>query len=72
MIIKEKEINRDTLNSQFSTNLSLYLISLLEEPVVIYLITSHLSEVDLIGFKCEEQVKIFDTNFRVNNQKIYN
>ena len=71
MMSKEKEINIDTLNSKLSTNLSLFLISLLEEPVKLYLIMSHLSEVDMIGFKCEEQVKIFDTKWMVNNQKIY-
>ena len=59
MIIKEKEINRDTLNSKFSTNLSLFLISLLEELDAIYLIMSHQSDVDLIDFKCDEDAKIF-------------
>ena len=70
MIIKKK-MNRDTLNSKFSTNLSLFLIGLFEGSALIYLKMSHLSEVDLIDFKCEEEVKIFGTKWRVNNQKIY-
>ena len=64
-------MNMDTLISKFSTRLSLFLIRLLKEPDVIYLMMSYLSEADLINFECEEEVKIFGTKCRINNQKIY-
>ena len=58
-------MNMDSLNSKFSTSLSLFLIRLLEETDVIYLIMSYRTEADLIDFKCEEEVKIFSTKCRI-------
>ena len=57
IMLKEK-IDRHTLNSIFSTYLPLFLT----RSIFIYFIISHLSEVDLVYFKCEEEVKIFGKN----------
>ena len=53
MMLEETEINRDTLNSKFITNLLLFLKNLIEKSVVINLVINHMPEVDLVYFKCE-------------------